>query len=328
MKSSALLPFEADPVPARQWLLSGLRLLGRPLPDRAFLRLAHRLYYHRWPHYDAPRTLQEHIQAYVLRNRDPALVMLADKLAVRGYIDSVLGAGYTVPLIGAWEQAADVPLALLPYPLVLKPSHMSGRVLLLASHQAALESKRRARLASWLRRDHSRINREWFYARIPRRILAEPLLRSPDGGAPPDVKAYVIGGCVRYFQVDRGRFERATRNLYDVGWQLLPVRTSLPRHASEPRPQQLPQLIELAERVAARFEFLRVDFYLLDGKILIGELTSSPGGGFGRFYPASFGEQMAAYWTRLPQRGDRVTDASCESSAALRLEADRPGSLR
>ncbi len=327
MNLQSLLPVEADPVPQRQWLLSGLRLLGRPLPDAAYLQLAHWLYYHRWPDYGAPRTLQEHIQGYVLRNHDDVLVTLADKLAMRGYVDSVLGPGHTVPLLGAWEHAADVPLAQLPYPLVLKPSHMSGRVLLLASHQAALEAGRRARLASWLRRDHSRINREWFYARIPRRILAEPLLRAPDGGAPPDVKAYVIGGHVRYFQVDRGRFERATRNLYDAQWRLLPVRTSLPRHASEPRPRQLPQLIELAEHVAARFEFLRVDFYLLDGRILIGELTSSPGGGFGRFYPASFGEQMAAHWSRVPRRGASA-DSPRPSGTSLHLGADRPRATR
>lgn len=327
MNLQGLLPFEADPVPQRQWLLAGLRLLGRPLPDAAYLRLAHWLYYHRWPHYDAPRTLQEHIQGYVLRNRDSALVTLADKLAVRAYIDSVLGPGYTVPLIGAWARAADVPLALLPYPLVLKPSHMSGRVLLLASHQAALEARRRARLASWLKRDHSRVNREWFYARIPRRIVAEPLLRTSDGGAPPDVKAYVIGGHVRYFQVDRGRFERATRNLYDADWRLLPVRTSLPRHASEPRPPQLARLIELAERVAARFEFLRVDFYLVGGSILIGELTSSPGGGFGRFYPASFGEHMAAHWSPLPSRGAGA-DAPRAAGANMHLGTDQPEAWR
>lgn len=308
---------EADPQPRRQWAVAVLRLLGRPLPDRTWLQLAHRLYYHRWPDYERPRTLQEHIQAYVLRRRgDSGLVMLADKVAVRGYIADTLGPGFTVPLLGSWGRADDVPLASLPYPLVLKPSHMSGRVLLLASHDPALEAQRRARLAGWLRRDHSSVNREWYYAQVPRRIVAEPLLRNAAGAMPPDVKAYVIGGRVRYFQVDRGRFERPTRNLYGPDWQLLPVRTSLPRHAPDPAPQRLHRIVEVAERVAARFEFLRVDFYLLDEQILIGELTSSPGGGFGRFYPASFGEAMAAHWSLPEARSDsaRVAAASLRSS--------------
>lgn len=291
---------DAEPAAPRQWLQACLRVLGRPLPDAAYLRLAHWLYFRRWPDFQHPRTLQEHIQAYVLRNRDPELVMLADKLAVRHYIGRMLGPQHCVPLIGSWPSAAAVPLDTLPYPVVLKASHLSGRVLLLARRQPGDEASHRARLQGWLRRDHSRTNREWFYAHIPRCVLAEPLLRDEGGDVPPDIKAYVIGGRVRYFQVDRGRFSRPTRNLYAPDWQLLPVRTTLSRHPSEPAPRALPKLLEFAERLAAPFEFLRVDFYLLGERVLVGELTSSPGAGFGRYYPFVFGEQLAAHW--VPNR--------------------------
>jgi TupA-like ATPgrasp len=286
----------ADPAAPREWLIAALRLLGRPLPDALYLRFAHWLFYRRWPRFDRPRSLQEHIQAYYLLNRDPDLVMLADKIAVRRYIAAHVGAEFTVPMLGAWDCASAVPLATLPYPLVLKPSHMSGRILLLASHRPECEAARRARLREWLRRDHSRVNREWYYAHIPRRVIAEPLLLDDCGEPPPDIKAYVIGGRVRYFQVDRGRFDRPTRNLYGPDWQLLPVRTTLPRHASDPPPGPLGCMLDVAERLAARFEFLRVDFYVIGERLLVGELTSSPGAGFGRFYPQSFADSMAQYW--------------------------------
>jgi hypothetical protein len=233
----------------------------------------------------------------VLRTRDPALVMLADKVAVRDYITRALGsAEHNVPLIGSWSHEDEVPLATLPYPVVLKPSHLSGRVLLLARYRQSDERKQRARLRTWLRKDHSRINREWFYAQVPPRVLAEPLLQDQQGDVPPDVKAYVIGGRVRYFQVDSGRFTRPTRNLYGPDWSLLPARTSLPRHPADPKPEVLPMLVDFAERLAAPFEFLRVDFYVLRDRVLVGELTSSPGAGFGHYYPASFGEELASYW--------------------------------
>jgi TupA-like ATPgrasp len=157
-------------------------------------------------------------------------------------------------------------------------------------------------MRGWLRRDHSRINREWFYAQVPPRVMAEPLLRDEDGGVPPDLKAYVIGGRVRYFQVDRGRFSRPTRNLYGPDWSLLNARTTLPRHPPDATPAALPQLLELAERLAAPFEFLRVDFYVIGSSVLVGELTTSPGAGFGRYYPAAFGESLAAHWKLAPQR--------------------------
>ncbi len=287
---------EVDPPPRRKLHVAVLRKLARPLPDALYLRLAHWLYFNRWPRFDRPRDLQEHIQAYVLRTRDPALVMLADKLAVREHIARMLGDEYNVPLIGSWAHEDEVPLATLPYPVVLKPAHLSGKVLILSAYRSADEADLRAKLRAWLRREHSRLSREWFYAQVPRRIVAEPLLRDAAGGVPADFKTYVVGGRVRFFQVDHGRFGRATRNLYGLDWSLLPARTILPRHPAEPPPHDLPRLIELAERVAAPFEFMRVDFYVLGERVLVGELTSSPAAGFGRYYPASFSEKMAAFW--------------------------------
>jgi hypothetical protein len=285
-----------DRPPHRQWLVSALRMLGRPLPDAAYLRLAYWLYYRRWPDYEHPRSLQEHIQAYVLRSRDPMLVTLADKLAVREYIDATIGPGYTVPVLGAWRDAAEVPLATLAYPLVLKPTHLSGRVLFLDRHDPAQEGAQRKLLRSWLGRDHSLDSREWFYRYVPPGIIAEPLLSDEQGELPADIKASVMGGRVRYFQVDRGRVGRHTRNLYSADWELLPVRGPLPRHAPDAPPPDLPGLVALAERLAEPFEFLRVDCYLLGARVLVGELTSSPGAGFGRFFPASYAEALGAHW--------------------------------
>src|SRR5262249_54263370 len=96
--------------------------------------------------------------------------------------------------------------------------------------------------------------------------------------------------------VDGGRFTRPTRNLYGADWSLLPARTSLPRHPPEPPPRNLPCLVEFAERLASPFEFMRVGFYVLGDRVLVGELTSSPGAGFGHYHPASFGEQLASHW--------------------------------
>jgi hypothetical protein len=291
------------PSPSRDWTLALLRLLMRPCSDALYLKVAHRRYFGRWPDYRRPRHLHEHIQAYMLRTRDPRLVMLADKVRVREYIARTAGAQYVVPLLGSWRRAEDVPLETLPFPVVLKPSHASGRVLLLHSRAQLQPREHRQLLRKWLAQDYSRVNREWFYHHVPRRIVAEPMLFDAEGHIPADYKAYVIGGQVRYFQVEKDRFGRSTRNLYGPQWQLLPVRGPQPRHAPEPPPPALPQMVALAEKLAAPFEFLRVDYYLTRQGLRISELTNSPGAGFGRFYPERFGEEMAALWRRRGARG-------------------------
>jgi hypothetical protein len=111
------------------------------------------------------------------------------------------------------------------------------------------------------------------------------------------VKAYVIGGQVRFIQVDRGRFARHTRNLYSPDWQLLPVRLSLDNHAPDPKPPCLDELLHVAQVLAEPFEFLRVDFYVHRARLYVGELTNYPGAGFERFIPASFDEELNSHWT-------------------------------
>jgi hypothetical protein len=285
------------PAPPRDWGVALLRLLMRPCSDALYLKVAHRNYFGRWPNFRQPGSLHEHIQSYVLRNRDPRLVMLADKVRVRDYIERSIGPEYVVPLLNTWKRAEDVPLRALPFPVVLKPSHASGRVLLLRTAADVRPDEHLRLLRKWLLQDYSRVNREWFYRHVPRRIVAEPMLFDADGGIPADYKAYVIGGRVRYFQVEKGRFQRATRNLYAPDWQLLPVRGSQPRHPPEPAPPELPQMVELAELLAAPFEFMRVDFYLTRHGLRISELTNSPGAGFGRFYPEAFGVEMGGHWS-------------------------------
>jgi hypothetical protein len=43
-----------------------------------------------------------------------------------------------------------------------------------------------------------------------------------------------------------------------------------------------------------------VDCYVFGGRVLVGELTSSPGAGFGRFFPASYAEALGAQWVLQP----------------------------
>jgi len=55
-----------------------------------------------------------------------------------------------------------------------------------------------------------------------------------------------------------------------------------------PKPEIWPTMIELAERLAAPFDLLRVDFYWVGGKLYFGELTLHPGGGWARFTPPEY----------------------------------------
>jgi hypothetical protein len=276
--------------------LHAARLVARVLPDRLYLAIGHRLYFGFWPNYREPRTLNERIHEYMLRCRAPILKVAASKEATRQYVEKHAGAQYLVPCYGVWTHAGDVPIESLPRPCVLKPTVGSGLVLFLHKGESIDLRRIRATLRSWLLRDYSRFHREWSYKGLPRGIIAEQMLVDATGSSPPDYKTYVIGGKVRFMQVDRGRFGHHTRNLYSPDWQLLPVRLTIENHSRDERPARLEEMIEIAERLAAPFEFLRVDYYLVEGKLYVGELTNYPGAGFEKFIPSYYAEEFGSKW--------------------------------
>ena len=73
---------------------------------------------------------------------------------------------------------------------------------------------------------------------------------------------------------------------FDNDWNQMPFTRHYPasRHPL-PRPQNFEKMKSLAEQLAAGTDFLRVDFYEINGKIYFGELTFYPGCGFEEFTP-------------------------------------------
>ncbi|MEX8495026.1 ATP-grasp fold amidoligase family protein [Sphaerotilus sp.] len=272
------------------------RRLGALLSDRRYLAIGHRLYFGAWPDYEHPRTINEHIHAYMLRCRSPLLHIAADKALTRDHVARTVGRQYLVPTLGLWPDVASIPIRTLPRPCVLKPTVGSGQVLFLRTGEEINLCQTRLTLQRWLDTEYSRMNREWCYDRLRGKIIAETLLTDGHGDVPADYKLYVIGGAVRFIQVDRGRFRQHTRNLYDTDWQLLSARLSLQNHPPDPRPACLAEMIDITLRLAQCFEFLRVDCYIVDGRLYVGELTNYPGAGFERFIPHAYALELGALW--------------------------------
>ena len=96
-----------------------------------------------------------------------------------------------------------------------------------------------------------------------------------------DYKFFCFNGKVRFFKVDFGRFVEHHANYYSTEGELLVFgEQGLEPDPNYPIefPNNLNEMISLAEKLSAKVPFLRVDFYNLNGKIYFGELT---------FYPAS-----------------------------------------
>ncbi|MDT0180715.1 ATP-grasp fold amidoligase family protein [Microbacterium sp. ARD31] len=269
-----------------------------------------------------PVTFRDKVRYKMLRDHRPLVVTFADKAAVRDYVADRVGAQY-LPDAAVFDSPTELLTAELPDAFVLKPTHGSGAAIIV-SPSAPVDARlpedgswvyrhvrpehapreHLVRLATdWLSQLYGQgPNREWVYGRVPRRIIVEEMLGGRTDRIPDDLKLFVFHGRVQYVQVDAGRFAGRTQDFFDRDWTHLPLSGGPPwADPTPPRPAGLDEMIRVAEALGADTDFVRVDLYDVDGRIVFGELTSFPAGGDSPFHPESFNTEFGRHWT-VPRR--------------------------
>ena len=251
-------------------------LLARTLPPVAYARLATLVALRRPLRLRHPRTFCDLVQRRMLFDRSPGLAWTCDKLAMKARV-AASGAQVAVPeTLWAGTDLAGLCDAGLTGRWVLKRNGSSqlvhfGQGPVTTAELAAIEALFAAH------RSPFEAGGEWAYSQAAPGFLAERLLGEPPL---PDYKVFVFHGHAVFLDVHHGRGSAAkTRGTWSRDWR--PVRPVY-RDAQvlhEPAPARLGALLAAAERIAAGFDFLRVDFYLVDGRVWFGETTPYPGAG-------------------------------------------------
>lgn len=209
---------------------------------------------------------------------DPLRVAVTDKEHVKQFIDGRLGRGHSVPTLAILRSLQEVAAFEFPARCCIKPTHLSGRVML----RVAGEAVETTLLRRWLGTDYYRRSRQANYRGLVPKIIVEPILY--DDPNLTDYKFFCVGGEPRMIQVD---FDRATahrQQLFDLDWRPLGFGMSHPRaDGSRPPPATLSRMREAARRLAAPFDLVRVDFYTDGTEFHVGELTNCPSAGTVRF---------------------------------------------
>ena len=220
---------------------------------------------------------------------DPLCQFVTDKEYAKWYVGATVGERYTLKTLALLNRVDEVDrLRLTHFPCVVKPTHLSGEVQFCREDDRGLD---RERMKRWFDVNLYRESREQNYRWLSPRIIVEEYFDTPGAPVPDDYKIFCYRGEPRFIQVDSGRFTSHTRNLYDTSWRRLPCGIHYPnRDEFDARPESLARMLEIAARLAAPFEFIRVDLYVHGDDIRVGELTNSPGGALERLRPAGCDE--------------------------------------
>ncbi|MES2931081.1 MAG: ATP-grasp fold amidoligase family protein [Patescibacteria group bacterium] len=303
LKTLARIPWNAPGVIAVRAMLFEAyeRAAGYPIEkDRFEHKLGYRL------NLKNPRSLNEKIVWKKLFDRNPLLPYTSDKYRVRQYVRDTLGeeeaSQVLIPLLHEGRNPEAIPFDTLPEEYIVKTNHDSGGHHIVQRGDGVDRAAIIAKFKNLLSRSYGVFKHEWAYWSIPRTLIVEALLRGEDGDLAQDYKFHVFHGTCRFIHTTpKVNGQRSgKRSLFTPAWEQLQVGW---KHAQGPNvapPAGLERMVRLAERLAAPFDYVRVDLYTVSGRIYFGELTHYHGNGRERFDPESFDFEAGSWWNIVP----------------------------
>lgn len=284
-----------------------IKSLSKIIPDKLYLSLVYYKHFGHFPNFRNPQTFNEKIQWLKLYDRNPEYTKMVDKYAVKKYIAETIGSQYVIPTLGVWDRFEDIDFDKLPNRFVLKCTHDSGGVIICKDKSSFDIEAAREKITRNLGRNLYYYGREWPYKNVPPRIIAEKYMEEKGKIVPEDYKIYCINGEPKYIVIFHNRFnseKHLSESVYDVNWVLQPV--SLDDHFDVckediPRPECLDELLHITRILCKNMSQVRIDFYIIEGKIYFGEITFHTASGFQKMIPESLDFELGKL-IRLPEK--------------------------
>ena len=180
-----------------------------------------------------------------------------------------------------YDSVDEVDFSKLPEKFVFKPNNSSGRIVICNDKKQFDESKAIKTMKKWENENLFYRTGEWIYKDIPYKLICEEYL----GDNLIDYKLYFAYDRFITTQVISDRHNGFYVNHYDENWNLLDIERADRPKSKNPlqKPQGYDVMIEKGSILAKEFPFSRIDFYYVNGKVYLGEISFFPNNGFIKF---------------------------------------------
>lgn len=199
-------------------------------------------------------------------------------------------------LYATLEHPDQVLSATLPPRYVAKPTHSSGLLMLVERDEPSIRVRLASEARRWFAHRHHFRTGEWAYEGLPPRLMLEEWLDDGVHQVPPDWKWFCFHGHAEIVECDRGRYGNRTRNFCTPDGRPVDATLLYPRGDDVAPPLCFPEMRRIAEALSRPFDFVRVDLYALEDRVVVGELTHYPSAGMQVFSPAPWDQRLGAMW--------------------------------
>ena len=252
---------------------------------------------------DNPQTFNEKIQWYKLYYKNPLMTKVADKIQLRDYVKQIIGKQYLIKSLGIYNTPKEIDFNNLPNQFVIKVNWGSGQNIIVKNKKQLDIPQTIAQLEQWIKPESNHYYDffEWCYKDMKPQIIIEEYIQQLNNDL-YDYKFLCYNGKVNKLFVVSDRFKNKYFDFYDNDWNHLPFERlyhNSPKGIT--KPQNLKEMISIAEKLSKPFPFVRVDLYSIQNQIYIGELTFYPGNGVELFSPEKWDYTLGQDFT-LPQK--------------------------
>ena len=252
-----------------------------------------------YPHFNKhvnlkkPHNLIEKIYWMELHSDTSMWTLCADKYRVREYISNLGLLDYMPKLYGHWDKVNEIDFNQLPDSFVIKANNGCATVKVVPDKSKINLRALRKELKRWLILPYGWMHAQIHYTRIKPCILAEELLHNDYLELSPkslvDFKVYCINGEPQFIWVAYNRVNMHVHvQCFDTNWNPKPeyARNSMSHYVYDKndmvvnKPVCLDEMMDIARKISKQFPQVRTDFYVVNGRPVIGELTFTQGYGF------------------------------------------------
>lgn len=253
------------------------------------------------PNFENPKSFNEKIHWLNLNYRNPLITQCADKVKVRDYIRDTIGEKYLIPHLGIYDNPKDIDFDALPDQFVIKTNWGSGQNIICEKKSELDIPKTIKQLQKWLRpkSNHYYNSFEWCYKNISPKIIIETYIKDSDDL--PDYKFFCCNGEPKFMFIAQDRskgHDQLKFTFFDIAFNRLPFSQHYP---TNPNPIKKPELwnemLQLSRTLSAPFPLVRVDFYITNGALKVGELTFCHFAGMTPFEPCEWDYKLGDFLT-------------------------------
>lgn len=274
------------------------------LPDKLYLQC---YWKERMPDFasinlDNPSTFGDKINWLKLYYHNPIQHRIVDKYEFKSYVLKKMGEPMTAKTLGVYNSFEEIKFDELPNKFVLKCTHDSGSYWICRDKSTFNKEEAKKKICACMNvRDYYYRNREWPYKGIKPRIIAEEFL-SNDEDCLVDYKFFCFNGEPKVMYISKDSANDVRTDFYDMEFNHLDLRI---RDKNSDFPIEKPSFFDEMKRISSimsgDFPHVRVDFYYVNGKIYIGEMTFFHNGGFCNFKPREW-DKIWGDWLSLPKK--------------------------